>query len=87
MIVLLVAIALLLAVVAAARYHHEDVSSDVNVEEISHFEAETDSLTVDVSKPTRHTRDHETTKKRPKRRDAKPKPAREPRPVDPVPKF
>ena len=86
MIVLLIAIALMLVAAVAARYHHEELPQSVNDVEISRFEAEADSAAIEVSKPTRHTPEHKTTRKRPKR-ETKPKPSREPRPVDPVPKF
>ena len=93
-IVLLVAIALMLVVAFAARCHREAMPDDVNVAEISRFEAEVDSARVKDLKPSHpsHSSDSAKTAKKHSRRSSakpksKPKPAREPRPIDPVPSF
>ena len=89
MIVLLVAIALMLVVTVATRFHRDNALDDVNVADISRFEAEVDSARSVELKPS-HPRDSvKSTRKRTRRPSAKPKskPAREPRPIDPVPTF
>ena len=91
MIVLLVAIALMLVVTVAARFHRDNALDDVdvNVADISRFEAEVDSARTVELKPSHPTDSVKSNKKRTRRPSAKPKskPAREPRPIDPVPTF
>jgi hypothetical protein len=90
-IVLLAAIALMLVVAFAARCHHEVVPEAVNDAEISRFETQVDSVQAEPLKPSYPSdtmKSTKTTKKRSRRAAAKkPKPTREPRPVDPVPSF
>lgn len=89
MIAMLIVIALSLVVAIAARCHHEDVSHDVSALEINRFESVIDSVAAEPDKP-QHTKPQRTkatprrTKKQP---SGKPKPAQEPRRIEPVPNF
>ena len=89
MIALLVAIALMLIVAVATRFHRGEALDDVDVADISRFEAEVDSAQTVELKPSHPTETVKSSKKRSRRPSAKPKskPASKPRPVDPVPTF
>lgn len=99
MILLLVVIALALVAAVAARYHHEDILGDVNALEISQFEEEADSATIEVAKPESPQKSTSPSAKplrrgmaKPKKpanpqKPANPKPADKPRPIEPVPAF
>ena len=84
---MLIAIALSLLVVVAARLHREPLPEDAVRQEITRLDEATDTLAVKNVKPESRQPSRQRSRQQPHRRPAKSKPAGEPRPLDPVPTF
>jgi len=87
MIVVLVVVALMLIAAIVARSHRETVPTSVNVQEISEFDKLTDTIVVKETAPHKAKVKPDTTRKHQRRAPEKPRPARQPRPIDPLPQF
>lgn len=86
-IVVLVLLALVLAGSLATRSCHDAAYEGVDKAEIQRFERDIDSSAVIVSKPHRDKRlKNKKTRKR-RSPSSSPKPAKQPRHIDPVPQF
>ncbi len=87
MVVLLIAIAAMLVLAVAARYHKEPVPTTAAGHELVLPDEVLDTVGIRNNKPGGQKSKRKSSKKHQQRKPSTPKPEREPRRLDPVPQF